>query len=106
MPIKLKTVLPSLAIELHQLLVAAGENDLSEQVDNLQLFDRCGCGDDFCASFYTQPKPQGGYPPGYETIDLDAEKGMILVDIVKGSIAHVEILNRDDIRDELRALVL
>jgi len=24
----------------------------------------CGCGDDFCQSFYTQPRPEGPYGPG------------------------------------------
>jgi hypothetical protein len=56
---------------------------------------------DFCASFYTQPKPEGKYGPGHDCMDLDAAQGMLLLDVVDWAIAHVEILNRDDIRQKL-----
>jgi hypothetical protein len=57
--------------------------------------------DSFCATFYTQPKPKGAYGPGHDSMDLDAEEGMIIVDIVDGNIACVEVLHRDEIRDRL-----
>jgi hypothetical protein len=36
-------------------------------------------------------------------MNLDADEGMVLLDVVTGTIAHVEILNRDDIRRKLIA---
>jgi hypothetical protein len=37
-------------------------------------------------------------------MDLDAAEGMLLVDAVGGKIAHVEILNRVDVRRKLLAV--
>jgi hypothetical protein len=34
-------------------------------------------------------------------MDLDADEGMLIVDVVADTIAHVEVLNRDDIRKKL-----
>jgi hypothetical protein len=38
-------------------------------------------------------------------MDLDADEGMVLLDVVAGTIAHVEILHRDDIRRKLTAQI-
>jgi|ERR1700674_2169226 hypothetical protein len=97
----LTEILPLLADELEQLLKEAGKPLLAAQVSQLTVVERCRCGDDFCASLYTQPKPEGGYGPGHDCMDLDAAEGMLLLDVVKGTIVHVEILNRDDIRQQL-----
>ena len=100
---QLSNVLPALAIELEQLLKNQGEAELAAQVVQLTIVDRCRCGDDFCSSFYTQPKPEGHYGPSHRCMDLDAAEGMLLVDVVAGKIAHVEVLNRSDIRHDLLA---
>jgi hypothetical protein len=71
----------------------------------LRIVDRCRCGDDFCASFYTQPKPKGAYGPGYRNIALTPAKGMLILDVVDGVIANVEVLYRNDIREKLLALL-
>jgi hypothetical protein len=97
----LTEILPQLALELERLLREHEESELAAQVRTLAIVDRCRCGDDFCASFYTQPKPKGAYGPGHRNLDLDAEKGMVIVDVVSGLIAHVEVLNRDDVRKQL-----
>ncbi len=97
----LTDVLPRLARELEQLLKERREFDLAAQVSTLAIVDRCRCGDDFCSSFYTQPKPEGRYGPNHRCLDLDAKKGMVILDVVSGVIAHVEVLNRDDIRTPL-----
>lgn len=55
---RLSNVLPALAIELEQLLKNQGEAELAAQVVQLTIVDRCRCGDDFCSSFYTLPKPE------------------------------------------------
>jgi hypothetical protein len=100
-PVQLAEILPSLASELQELLNNHGEAELAAQVSELVIVDRCRCGDDFCSSFYTQPKPEGHYGPGHRCMDLDAAEGMLLVDVVGGKIAHVEILNRADVRRKL-----
>jgi hypothetical protein len=105
MLVQLTEILPSLARELEQLLSNHGEAELAAQVPKLTIADRCRCGDDFCSSFYTQPKPKGPYGPGHRCLDLDAPEGMLLIDVVEGKIAHVEVLNRDDVRRKLRVAV-
>jgi hypothetical protein len=91
-------ILPQLARELELLLKKQGELDLAAQVSTLNIIDRCRCGDDFCSSLYTQPKPEGRYGPDYRCFDLDAAEGMIIIDVASSLIAHVEILNRNDVR--------
>ena len=102
---RLVEVLPELAVELTTLLEASNQHELAGQVPGLVIFDRCRCGDSFCASFYTQPKPNGAYVGDHGTIDLDATEGMILVDVVDTQIAHVEVLYRDEIRETLRSRI-
>ena len=100
---QLSEILPALSVELEQLLKNQGEAELAAQVSQLTVMDRCRCGDDFCSSFYTQPKPEGHYGPSHRCIELDAAEGMLLVDVVVGKIAHVEVLNRADVRRDLLA---
>jgi hypothetical protein len=99
---QLVEILPSLALELEQLLKNQGEAELAAQVSQLVVVDRCRCEDDFCASFYTQPKPLGHYGPGHRCLDLDAAEGTLILDVVEGKIAQVEVLNRVDVRQKLR----
>jgi hypothetical protein len=47
------------------------------------------------------PSPEGRYGPDHDCTDLDSDKGMVLLDAVAGTIVHVEVLNRDDIRIKL-----
>ena len=96
-------ILPRLADELEQLLGRQKEFDLAAQVKTLRIVDRCRCGDGFCSSFYTQPKPEGAYGPNHRSFDLDATSGMIILDVVSGAIAHIEVLNREDVRPPLFA---
>lgn len=101
----LTAAMPKFAAEFERLLVAGGYAELAKQVPVLRIVDRCRCGDDFCSTFYTEPKPQGSYGAGHENIELDAERGMIILDVVKGRIMCVEVLNRDDVRRELFAVM-
>jgi len=98
---RLADVFPSLSEELSVLLVAQGEQELAAQVPHLEIVDRCRCGDDFCASIYTKPKPKGAYGPGHRTVALNPAEGMLILDVVQGVISQVEILYRDDIRQKL-----
>jgi hypothetical protein len=68
----------------------AGHDDLAKQIANLKIISRCHCGDDFCATFYTKPKPRG-YGAGRKSIDLDPQQGMIILDVMDGSIVEVEV---------------
>jgi hypothetical protein len=101
----LAETLPSLAHELEQLLQKEGEAELAAQVPRLKIVDRCRCGDTFCASFYTQPEPKGTYGPSHRCLELEPGEGMLLLDVVANEIAHVEILNRDDIRQKLLSVL-
>jgi hypothetical protein len=80
--VQLTNVLPKLTVELEQLLSEHGEPELAAQVSTLAIVDRCRCGDDFCSSFYTQPKPEGAYGSDPRALDLDAARGMVIVDVV------------------------
>ena len=75
--------------------------ELAAQVKRLVIVDRCRCGDDFCASFYTQPKPEGAYGLGHRSMELEPAEGMLILDLVNGTIVQVEVLYRNEIRDKL-----
>lgn len=96
-------ILPVLADELEELLEKAEELDLAAQVSQLTIVERCRCGDDCCASFYTQLSPEGHYGPGGRSVELKAPEGMLILDIVDGTIVHVDVLNRNDFRQKLLA---
>ena len=101
----LTDTLPAFASELQQLLIEKGESELAAQVPGLMIFDRCRCGDDFCATFYTLPKPEGSYGPGHRNVALTPEEGMLILDVVAGEIACVEVLERPDVREKLVAVL-
>ena len=101
----LSDAFPLLSQELQQLLRDAGETDLASQVPGLRIVDRCRCGDDFCASFYTLPKPNGAYGPGHRNVALTPAQGMLILDVVDDVIAQVEVLYRTDIRQKLLAVL-
>ena len=94
----LQDALPDLADELTALLSSQGEKDLAEQVPELRLVDRCRCGDDFCATLYTAPKPKGAYGPNHESIPLCPSSGHLILDLVDRKIVCIEILFREDLR--------
>ncbi len=97
--------LPQLADELQGLLQEHNESELAAQVPTLRIVDRCRCGDDFCATFYTQPKPDGAYGPGHRNVLLLPKKGWLILDVVLDRIMCVEVLYRDEIRDDLRTIL-
>lgn len=101
----LTDALPTFSAELRQLLTEQGEPELAAQVPSLAILDRCRCGDDFCATFYTRPKPKGGYGPGHRNVRLMPQEGMLILDVVGGEIACAEVLDRDDVREKLDAVL-
>lgn len=98
----LLTAMPELADELEALLRIAGETDLAAQVPGLRIVDRCRCSDDFCSTFYVQPKPDGAYGPGHRNVALEPKTGMLILDVVDEKIAGVEVLYRDDVQRKLQ----
>ncbi len=97
----LRDVVPELAAELRTLLFEIGEPSLAAQVDELVIVERCRCGDDFCSSFYTAPRPRGPYGAGHYTVALSPHTGMLQLDILDNQIISVEVLFRDDLKAKI-----
>jgi hypothetical protein len=91
----LTETLHTLAAELGELLPSNGSSELAAQFSSLKIIDRCRCEDDFCPSFYTQPKPKGSYGPNLHKIALDSCAGMLMLDVINGKMMFVEVLNND-----------
>lgn len=93
------------AAELRESLVRQGRDDLATQLLTLPLVDRCRCGDDFCATFYTSKRPAGSYGAGHSNLVVESREGMIILDLVQDRIHCVEVLYRPDVRDALFAVL-
>jgi len=105
-PLPLANVLPAFAIELRELLEEQSESGLASQVPNLAIHDRCRCGDDVCcATFYTQPKPNGSFGSGHRNVVLAPDEGMVILDVFGEQICCVEVLDRPEIREKLLAVL-
>jgi len=95
---KVVEALPKFAEELRALLAASEKPDLADQVEDLELLSRCGCGDSFCATFNTS---RGECR---RTLDLDSSEGMVIVDLdAADRILSVEVLYREDVERALSA---
>ena len=77
------------------------EIELAQQVASLTVVDRCSCGSDSCAMFYTAPKPYGAYGPGHRNVALSPERGSLILDVVDGQIKAVEVLDREEVQKVL-----
>ena len=95
-------VAPELVPELERLLTQAGEGALAHQVAGLRLHDRCRCGDDFCAAFYTAPRQ---IRPGSLGIPLEVERGLLIVIVDRNEIVEIEALYRPDLRTRIHAAI-
>jgi len=93
--------IPAFASELQQILEEQGEPALAAQVPGLMIFDRCRCGDAVCATVYTQPRPDGAFGSGHRNVALTPKEGMIILDVVAGEIACVEVLDCPELRRQL-----
>ena len=97
----LTNALPAFAEELECYLRNQGHADLAAQISTLPLVDRCRCGDDFCATFYTAARPAGAYGPGHSNLEVESGDGMIILDLVDGGIRCIEVLFRPDVQKVL-----
>lgn len=104
LPTPLIDLLPAFAAELEHALGADGEHQLADQVASLVIVFRCGCGDDFCSSFYTGARPNGSWGPSLRTVTPAVATGMVILDVVDDVIRHVEVLHCDDVKAALIAV--
>lgn len=91
-------LLPEFAAELKALLARTDRVDLAERIDRLPILERCRCGDDDCAHFYTAPKPVGAYSPGHVNVPVPTESGLVVLDIFAGTVVAIEVLDRPDVK--------
>ncbi|KOG39203.1 hypothetical protein, partial [Streptomyces resistomycificus] len=102
-PPLVREVFPDLVDELAALLEEEGERELAITVRDVRLVGDCGCGDDFCQSIRTADHPQGQpFGPGHRCVPLMPAQGMLVLDVVKGRIMYIEILERPPLRRRVR----
>jgi hypothetical protein len=91
-------IVPELAAEMERELRASGEAELAEQVAGLRMTRSCGCGDEFCASFYTGPNPKESWEGDRRAVALP---NLLILDVRNAEIGFVEVLYRDDLRPRI-----
>ncbi len=119
----LRDIWPDVLERLKNLLTEDGKLELAASVEGLQVYDRCRCGADYCATVYTKPKPNGWHGPTHfnivfwnpDTINLGTRERVgdtcsspttqftTILDIVDGGIACIEILDDHASRSSLVA---
>jgi hypothetical protein len=98
-------VLPELAERIEAALRAQGEGPVADQVAGLRITAACQCGQPFCGSFQTLSRPLKRWFMRGRQVELrDGGPGEIVVDVVRGEIAYVEVLYLDDVRDAVARL--
>jgi hypothetical protein len=83
-------------------LRAHGEGRLADQVADLRITAVCTCDQPFCGSFHTLGRPMKRWFIRGRQVELaDGGPGEVVVDVVRGEIAYVEVLYLDDVREAL-----
>jgi len=99
------TLLPELAERMEAALRAQGELRIADEVAALRITGVCRCGQPACGSFHTGPKPIKRWLMRGRQIELrDGGPGDVILDVVRGEIAYVEVLGLDDVRDTVARL--
>lgn len=104
LPLPLIDLLPAFAAELDRALRADDAADLADQVRGLSITAVCRCGDDFCSSFYTGPRPDGPWGQTHRNVSPEVAAGMIVLDVVDDQIRYVEVLDRADVKSIMATL--
>ena len=100
-----EAVLPQLAARIEAALRAQGEPRLADQVATLRITAVCPCDQPFCGSFHTLRRPfMRWFIRGRQIEVHDDGPGEVVVDVVRGEIAYVEVLDLDDVRAALDGL--
>jgi len=97
-------VLPDFVGELDRALWAGDADDLADQVRGLSITTGCSCGDDFCSSFYTGPRPDGPWGQTCRNVSPEVATGMIVLDVVDDKVRYVEVLYRVDVKSIIATL--
>jgi hypothetical protein len=58
-PFPLRDIWPEVIDRIKNLLTESGDLDLAASIDGLQVYDRCRCGQNYCALVLTQPPSNG-----------------------------------------------
>lgn len=99
------TVLPGLAERIEAALRTQGEDRLADQVGTLRITAVCPCEQPFCGSFHTLERPFKRWFIRGRQVELhDGRPGEIVVDVVRGEIAYVEVVHLDEVRHTLARL--
>ena len=99
------SLLPQLAERIETALRAQGEARVADQVATLRITGVCRCGQPFCGSFQTLNRPlKRWFMRGRQIEVCDGGPGEIVIDVVRGEIAYVEVLYLDDVRDAVAQL--
>lgn len=113
MKTKFKEAMPEFYHEVKGLLERLGENRLLQQLDELFITGRCDCGEINCSTFkvegsrspLTQDEQADRGPYTKNSMDIDADNGMIVIDTdALDRIVLFEILNRPDVQHRLEVL--
>ena len=95
-------VLPGLARRMGAALHAQGEERLAAQVPGLRITAVCRCDQPFCGSFHTLSRPMKRWFIRGRQVELaDGGPGEVVIDVVRGEIAYVEVLYLDEVREAL-----
>jgi len=118
----LKQIWPEVVERLATLLAQTGEAALAEAVHELDVFDRCRCGADYCATVHTKPCSAEPFGPNHrcvvfwspDTICVDTglpassdgrptAPHITILDVVDEEIVCIEILDDAESRSRLVA---
>lgn len=95
-------VLPGLAKRMGAALHAQGEERLAAQIPGLRITAVCRCEQPFCGSFHTLKRPMKRWFIRGRQVELaDGGPGDVVIDVVRGEIAYVEVLYLDEVREAL-----
>lgn len=98
-------LLPHVLAELEAGLREEGEIPLIETLPRLRVTEPCGCGDDFCSSFYTGPRPRHSWAEEGSARTIGIGGGTVFaIDVVDDEIRYVEIISGSEIRFRLAEL--
>ena len=94
-------LLPAFAAELEAALRHDDEDDLAAQISTLPIKAICECGDELCASFLIGGRSPTVRRTGREVLSPQVIEGMVILEVVDGSITWVQVLERSSVREAL-----